>query len=39
MSSQPPFSLSVVVPVFNEADNLAPLLERLVPVLERETQS
>ena len=39
MSSPASFSLSVVVPVFNEADNLAPLLARLVPVLEGETQS
>ena len=31
------FSLSVVVPVFNEAENLAPLLARLIPVLEGET--
>ena len=26
--------LSMVVPVFNEADNLRPLIERLIPVLE-----
>jgi polyisoprenyl-phosphate glycosyltransferase len=31
------YRLSVVVPVFNEAENLAPLLARLVPVLEKET--
>lgn len=30
----PPPVLSVVVPVFNEADNIAPLLERLTPVLD-----
>ncbi|MDB5649267.1 MAG: glycosyl transferase family 2 [Hyphomicrobiales bacterium] len=27
--------LSVVVPVFNESENLAPLVARLVPILER----
>jgi polyisoprenyl-phosphate glycosyltransferase len=40
MSSSPPqaaFSLSVVVPVFNEAENIGPLLARLLPALERET--
>ena len=26
--------LSVVAPVYNEADNLRPLLDRLIPVLE-----
>ena len=26
--------LSVVAPVYNEADNLGPLLDRLVPALE-----
>ena len=31
--------LSVVVPVFNEARNLRPLLDALRPVLERETRS
>ena len=35
--AQAAFSLSVVVPVFNEADNLKPLVARLVPALERET--
>jgi glycosyltransferase involved in cell wall biosynthesis len=32
------FMLSVIVPVFNEAENLGPLLARLRPVLEKETQ-
>src|SRR5580700_9020821 len=36
--AQGTFSLSVVVPVFNEAENIAPLLERLVPVLEKEAR-
>ncbi len=27
--------LSVIIPVLNEADNIAPLLARLVPILER----
>jgi glycosyltransferase involved in cell wall biosynthesis len=31
------FALSVVVPVFNEAANLAPLVGRLAPVLENQT--
>lgn len=31
--------LSVVVPVYNEADNLAPLIERLKPVLDAEVAS
>lgn len=31
--------LSVVIPVFNEAENIAPLLERLRPVLERSVAS
>jgi glycosyltransferase involved in cell wall biosynthesis len=33
------FTLSVIVPVYNEAENLVPLLARLRPVLERETQN
>lgn len=32
-----PFRLSVVIPVFNEAENLAPLVARLMPVLACET--
>jgi glycosyltransferase involved in cell wall biosynthesis len=31
------YRLSVVVPVFNEAENLAPLLARLTPILDQET--
>jgi glycosyltransferase involved in cell wall biosynthesis len=33
----PDIELSVVIPVYNEAANIAPLCERLVPVLERIT--
>ncbi|PIK71805.1 glycosyltransferase, partial [Methylobacterium frigidaeris] len=32
-----PVDLSVVIPVFNESANVAPLLARLTPVLERLT--
>ena len=32
------FRLSIVIPVFNEAENLAPLVARLTPVLARETK-
>ena len=28
-------ALSVIIPVLNEADNIAPLLARLTPILER----
>ena len=31
------FGLSIVIPVFNEAENLGPLVHRLAPVLESET--
>jgi len=31
--------LSVVVPVLNESENIRPLLQRLVPVLERAARS
>jgi glycosyltransferase involved in cell wall biosynthesis len=34
MPSSPAPELSIVVPVFNEADNIKPLLARLIPVLE-----
>ncbi len=34
-----PVDLSVVIPVFNESANVAPLLARLLPVLERLTPS
>ena len=34
MPSQSAVHLSVVIPVYNEEDNLAPLLEELVPVLK-----
>ncbi|MDB5508537.1 MAG: putative enzyme [Hyphomicrobiales bacterium] len=37
-SSEPP-ELSVVVPVFNESENLEPLVKRLTPVLERSVAS
>jgi glycosyltransferase involved in cell wall biosynthesis len=37
--ASPPFQLSVVIPVFNEAANLAPLVARLAPVLEKETHA
>ena len=30
--------IGVVIPVFNEADNIEGLVSRLVPVLERVTQ-
>ena len=32
------FRLSIVIPVFNEAENLAPLVARLTPVLAHETK-
>ncbi|MFI5014956.1 MAG: glycosyltransferase family 2 protein [Hyphomicrobiales bacterium] len=35
----PSFALSVVVPVFNEAENLAPLVARLAPSLEKVTSN
>ncbi len=34
MDRQPEPRLSVVIPVFNEEDNIAPLLEELLPVLK-----
>lgn len=37
--AQPQPEISVVVPVFNEAENIAPLLQRLKPVLARCTAS
>jgi glycosyltransferase involved in cell wall biosynthesis len=33
------FALSVVIPVFNEAENLSPLVARLKPILQKETQN
>ncbi len=38
-AQQPVPELSVIVPVYNEADNIGPLLARLQPVLERCTTS
>jgi glycosyltransferase involved in cell wall biosynthesis len=41
-ASGPPWSrveLAVVIPVFNEAENIGPLTRRLVPVLERVSSS
>jgi glycosyltransferase involved in cell wall biosynthesis len=35
--SSGPVELSVVIPAFNEADGIVPLLARLVPVLDKET--
>ncbi|RVU16146.1 glycosyltransferase family 2 protein [Methylobacterium oryzihabitans] len=34
-----PVGLSVVLPVYNESANIGPLLDRLLPVLERITES
>ncbi|MDH7796481.1 MULTISPECIES: glycosyltransferase family 2 protein [unclassified Beijerinckia] len=34
-TSRPSPQISVVVPMYNEAENLSPLIARLVPVLER----
>ena len=37
MNARHPAEISVVVPVFNEVENIAPLCARLLPVLERIT--
>ena len=29
------FKVSVVIPAYNEAENISPLLERLLPVLQK----
>ena len=37
MNALPSIELSVVIPVYNEGGNIAPLCDRIVPVLERLT--